>query len=448
MGFNRFRAGVWLRVFALAVTLAVLAALILRTGWYVTIALIAAAAIAQTFALVRFATRSAREVARFLDAVAFDATSAGFAGLEQGGEFAGLAAAMTRVMALLRAGRTEREEQAQYLQALVTHVPVALITINEQGTVKLLNIAARRLFEDGVNKDGFGGYGAAFAAGLEHLKPGDSIILRMERRGGAFHLKAAATGVAIGGMRQRLISLQNIETELTAHELAAWQMVIRVMAHEVMNSLTPVSSLAATARALVGEALAQLPPDDPNTATLTDAHEALETMARRSEGLLHFVQNHRRLTKRMVADPGIVPLQRAFSRLHRLLAVELAGRGIAFSSHVEPPALEITADAELLDQALINLVRNAIEALQEKQAGHIELRAGRDADGHVVIAVSDNGPGIASGQREKIFVPFFTTKKQGSGIGLTLTRQIAAVHGATVDISQTPGGGATVNLRF
>jgi two-component system, NtrC family, nitrogen regulation sensor histidine kinase NtrY len=117
-------------------------------------------------------------------------------------------------------------------------------------------------------------------------------------------------------------------------------------------------------------------------------------------------------------------------------------------SRVEPETLELAVDAGLLDQALINLVRNALEALRDTPSGHIALLAYREPDGRIAISVADNGPGIPADQREKVFVPFFTTKRQGSGIGLTLVRQIAAAHGAGVDVSQTPGGGATVRLRF
>jgi len=154
------------------------------------------------------------------------------------------------------------------------------------------------------------------------------------------------------------------------------------------------------------------------------------------------------LTRRMVASVDIVPVRRAFARLQLLLAQELATRHVELAIRVVPETLDISADIELLDQALINLVRNAMEALREETAGRITLSAFQDGDGHVVITVADNGSGIAADQREKVFVPFFTTKRQGSGVGLTLVRQIATVHGATVGISETPGGGATVSLRF
>jgi two-component system nitrogen regulation sensor histidine kinase NtrY len=449
MGFSRFRSGIALRSVALFVTIVAVGALLARTQWYVTITLCLAIALLQMALLIRFATQSSREFARFLDAISFDDTSLSFSGLLGDSAHRELGVAMVRVMNLLRTGRSEREEQARYLQTLIAHVPVALISVAESGRVQLLNMAARRLFETALaDASQFTRYGEPFAVGMESLRPGGTAILKMERASGTLQLKAAATDVALGGLRRRLISLQNIENEMSAQEMAAWQTVIRVMAHEVMNSLTPVSSLAATACDLVREVLSQLPAGDPRAPALTDACDALETVVRRSEGLLHFVQNHRRLTKLLVTRIEVMPAQRVFARIQRLLGTELAARDIQMTKSVEPQTLEVAADSDLLDQALINLVRNAIEALRDVPAGHIALSARRHPDGRVVIAVADNGPGIAADQREKIFVPFFTTKRQGSGVGLTLVRQIATAHGATVDISQTAGGGATVSLRF
>ena len=448
MVFSRFSVGVAWRAAVLFVTIAAMAWMVAYTQWYVAIALLLAVSLAEMVLLVHFSSRSSREVARFLDALAVDDLSQSFTDLRSDGAFRELGAAMERVLSSLRVSRTERDEQAHYLQALVNHVPVALISVDLRGEVRSLNTAARRLFEGPINESGqLYRYGQAFAVGLESLRPGSSAIVRMERPSGALLLKVAATEIAAGGIRRRLISLQNIESEMSAHELAAWQNVIRVMAHEVMNSLTPVSSLAATARDLVAEVLAQVSPDDPRAKTLADALEALETATRRSEGLLHFVSSHRRLTRPLEAQMRIMPVQRLFARIHRLLAADLAERGIRMASTVEPETLEVAIDAELLDQALINLVRNSIEALRDTSEGRIDLCA-RRAEGRIAISVADNGPGISPDQREKVFVPFFTTKRRGSGIGLTLVRQIAAAHGASVDVLQTPGGGATVRLLF
>ncbi|GAA0544136.1 nitrogen fixation/metabolism regulation signal transduction histidine kinase [Rhizomicrobium palustre] len=449
MASSRFETHIALRVGALATTMALLAWAAANTHWYVAMALIAATIVFQIVEIVKFATHSGQEIARFLDAVAFDDTSASFSAFSSDASFAELGAAMGRVLEQLRKGRLEREEQTSYFQSLIAHVPVALISVDENGAVEMLNLAARRLFEGPCPKSAqFVGYGEPFAAGLETLKPGETAILRMARSSGTLQLKAAATDVRVGGLRRRLISLQNIETELSAQELAAWQAVIRVMTHEVMNSLTPISSLASTARSLTDDVLAKLPHTDANRATLTDISEALETLARRSEGLLHFVQNHRRLTKPLLARIEIVPMWRVFARLQRLLADELTIRGIALDTAVMPETLEISADPELLDQALINLLRNAVEALRDGQQGRIALKAVQDSGGRVIISVTDNGPGISTEMREKVFIPFYTTKRQGSGVGLTLVRQIATLHGATVRISDTAGGGTTISLYF
>src|SRR5215469_8167676 len=250
MDYSRFQAGILLRLVALVATLAVLAWVMLNTSWYVTTALFIAAVVGEVIALTHFATRSGQEVARFLNAIAFDDNTIAFSALSHDSALADLGAAMTRVLDQLRTGRAQREEQAQYLQSVISHIPVALISVNEHGGVQLMNLAARWLFETAcTDARQFSRYGELFAAGVGSLKPGDSMIVRMERGGGTLQLKAAATGLVLGGVRLRLISLQNIETELTAQELAAWQTVIRVMAHEVMNSLTPISSLAGTARA-------------------------------------------------------------------------------------------------------------------------------------------------------------------------------------------------------
>jgi two-component system, NtrC family, nitrogen regulation sensor histidine kinase NtrY len=449
MASSRFRTGVALRTAALFLTVAATAWMIANTEWYVTISLFIAATLGEAVALVRFSTQSSREVARFLDALSVDDLSQSFTGLTADGAHRELGTAMERVLARLRAGRSERDEQGHYLLTLVNHVPVALISIDERGAVKLLNMAARRLFESSLTTAAqFSRYGESFAVSLESLSAGNTAILRMERSSGALLLKAAVTEIVTRGMPMRLVSLQNIENEMSAQELEAWQTVIRVMAHEVMNSLTPVSSLATTAHDLVRDVLEQLPAGDPRAAALADARDALEAVSRRSEGLLHFVRGHRRLTKPLAARVEVMPVQRLFARIQRLLASDLADRDIHMTSGVEPETMELAMDAELLDQALINLVRNAIEALRDTPSGQIVLSAYREPDGRIAISVSDNGPGIPPEQREKVFVPFFTTKRQGSGIGLTLVRQIAAAHGASVDVSQTPGGGATVRLRF
>ena len=444
-----FSLGIVWRVSALFATLVALSWVFSHGQWYVTTVLLAAAALAQGILLVHFAATTNREVARFLDAVAYDDAARTFTGFPRDGGFAELGAAMGRLMERLRLARGQREEDARYLQAVVSHVPVALISLDQDGRVHLLNVAARRLFGRRVESmSDLAGFGTSFVQALALLEPAQTRLVAMERGAQTFHLKVSATKMIRGGTVARLVSLANIGTELNAQELAAWQAVIRVLAHEIMNSLTPVSSLTETAREMVCQAHESLSPDDPLSATLADARTALETVSRRSEGLLHFVDTYRHISRRLVARIEPLRLRRVFARIERLLAGELAVRGIALSVNVEPESIELAADAELLDQALINLLRNAMEALAGTAGALIALRAFRDLDNRVVVSVSDNGPGIAPDLRDTVFVPFFTTKRDGTGIGLTLTRQIAAVHGASLELCDTEGGGATFLMRF
>jgi signal transduction histidine kinase len=447
---GRFAAFITLRVIFLFATLAGLAWLIANTEWYAWMAIASGVALLQSIGLLHAVTVTNREIARFLNAIEFDDASQTFSDRRLGGSFRELGPAMNRVMDRLRSTRGEREEQAHLLRSLVEHVPVGLVAVYDEGGVRPLNSAARRLFATRIvqRKEDLRFYGDAFAQNLLDLAPGATALVKMERGEAPLHLKAAATQVIISGVPQRLISLQNIESELNAQELAAWQALIRVLTHEMMNSLTPVSSLSGTAHALVSEALTEVAADAPYAAKLTDARDALDAVARRSEGLLHFVQSYRRLTKNLVPRMELFPVRRVFARLERLMGPDFADRGIAFSTAIEPETLELSADAELLDQALINLIRNAIDVLKDREKRRILLSARLDGDGNIAIAVADNGPGVTVENRDRIFVPFYTTKRQGTGVGLSLTRQIALVHGASVDVSETPGGGATFTLRF
>ncbi len=448
MAFSRFQTGVLLRMAALCGSMAVLAWTATQTHWYVTIVVLGVIVVFQAMFLLRYVTYTSHEIARFLDTIAFDDATANFTSLADAG-FTELANAMNRVLERLRMGRLEREEQSHYFQSLISHVPITLISVGDDASVQLLNHAARHLFDGTCNNVAqLSIFGEQFASGIEQLTPGVTAILRMNRSSGALQLKAAATDIRINGKRQRLISLQNIESELSAQELAAWQSVIRVMTHEVMNSLTPISSLALTVQNLVADVIAKSPNDESDHATFHDIQEALETLTRRSQGLLHFVQNHRRLTKPLLAKIEAVSARRVFARLLRLLAEELKNRNIVLETIVTPETLELSVDVELLDQALINMMRNAVEALKDTPQARITLTAFGDEAGRAVVAVADNGPGIPIDQREKVFIPFYTTKRQGSGVGMTLVRQIAMVHNASVRISETPGGGATISLVF
>jgi signal transduction histidine kinase len=256
------------------------------------------------------------------------------------------------------------------------------------------------------------------------------------------------TELKIGGRSFKIISLQDIHGELEAREVEAWQNLIRVLTHEIMNSATPISSLATTAAELLAEARERPQTDGSLDSAIDDAQDAVETIAKRSSGLVRFVESYRRLTRLPQPTLRRLAVDDLLSRVVQLMNPELERRGIAVSQSVAPRNLEIVADPDLLEQVLINLLRNALDALAAASNPQIRVRAEIDAGGHPVIAVEDNGHGMDEQVRQNIFVPFFTTKQNGTGIGLSLVRQIMRSHHGSVGVQSAPGEGTAVRLSF
>jgi signal transduction histidine kinase len=241
------------------------------------------------------------------------------------------------------------------------------------------------------------------------------------------------------------VTLQDIQSELDWNELSAWQDMARVLSHEILNSLTPISSLARTADDMVDELAQRTPGKDELVA---DIHDAIQTLARRSDGLMRFVRSYRQFTQ--MPPPQLRPLALGeyLIRHEKLFQTEWAGRGIEL--HLDAPAagLTVLADDTLLDQAVINLLRNAADAASTAAQPHVWLETRLSDRGRPVIEIADNGPGVDESLGDKIFLPFFTTKPDGSGIGLALARQVMLVHKGAITALPRPGGGALFRLTF
>jgi signal transduction histidine kinase len=235
------------------------------------------------------------------------------------------------------------------------------------------------------------------------------------------------------GKVERLYSLENLSGELTAREASAWRNLIRVLTHEIMNTLTPITSLAQTAVSMLD-----------NPGATEDIRSAVETIARRSDGLTAFVSRYRELLRVPVPVPADVNVIAALQGVVLLLQDMLDGCAVVID--VVPRSLEVRADPQLLDQVLLNLVRNAVDAMSARPQPQLRLD-GRLAAGRVIIGITDNGNGIDEHARDQIFVPFFTTKRDGSGIGLSLSRQIMTAHGGDISV-QTGADGTTIRLAF
>ncbi len=419
--------------------------LVFRTDVYAAQAAVGLLIVSEVVTLFRTVDRSNRDLARFFEAVKFGDFTQAFGRRSPGRSFRRLRAAMSEVMGIFQKERAEKEEQALYLRTIVQHVAIGLIVFQPDGRVDLINNAAKRLL--GVaqlkNVRSLEAVGPGFVATLLGLKPRERALARIERPDEQLQLALQASEFKLRAKTFTLVSIQDIRSELEEKEIDAWQKLIRVLTHEIMNSMTPISSLAATAQDIIAQSET---PGDPES--WGDIELALQTIAKRSQGLLHFVDGYRNLTRVPKPDLKFFPARDLCSRVGHLLQGPLAESGALFDCSFRPENLELLADPGLLEQVLINLIINAADAVRGRDKPRIGLAAYLDERGRPVIQVRDNGIGIPRENLDKVFVPFFSTKEGGSGIGLSLSRQIMQLHNGAITVSSKPGVETVFTLRF
>lgn len=436
MGSN-FTRGLLLRLLLVQIALIGFAWVVATPGFGATrllMGLVVAGACGLLWAHVQ---RTNIEVARFVEALHHGDTSVHFdrgpgSGFEQMGQ------AFDAAIHKLREERRTASDELGFLEALVNDTPVSLLTVSSDGRVDLANKAARRLFTEhhGVRAEDFLIYGTTFASRLDLEGPlkEDVLILTLGGRAKRAIVRSAAL-TRLGG-RARVVMVQPIQETLNAVEMAAQTDLVRVLTHEILNSLTPVTSLAATASGLLAEM------DDPR---LADARLAVETLERRAEGLRRFINSYRRVASEPVIERKRFEAAPFAAEMARLFAAEWPG--VALDLELSPPAFAVDADPDLMAQAMINLLRNAAEATTaHAETPKVSLRLERMANGETLVAIADNGPGVPAELRRDIFLPFFTTRANGTGVGLNLVRQIAFAHGGTIEIRDNPGGGARFEI--
>ncbi len=445
MVYRKFRVDVSLRAALLVATIGLFFFVVFRTNLPAAAILLGLAAAVQLAGLFRAVDRTNRDLARFFDSVRFDDFSQTFRSMRLGGSFNELHAALGRVIAAFRAARADKEEQALYLQTVVQHVGIGLVVFQPDGEIELLNNAAQRLLRIPPLKNikDFEETCPGLAERLLRLKPRDRELVKVEAEDDQLHLLLHAAAFKQRGRDLTLVSVQDIRGELEEREIEAWQKLTRVLTHEIMNSMTPISSLAATVEGLIDKDCASSGPE-----SLADIRGALKTIQRRSEGLLHFVDGYRNLARVPKPDLKFFPAVDLFAQVAQLLRPRLDECGVRLESASSPARLEVLADPALLEQVIINLVLNACEAVRGLDRPRVELAASLDERGRPVIQVRDNGRGILPENLDKIFVPFFSTKEGGSGIGLSLSRQIMRLHGGSISAASKPGRETVFTLRF
>ncbi|WP_019029955.1 sensor histidine kinase [Colwellia piezophila] len=474
MDFKRFSLLVAARTILAMLTLICLTQAVIHEGYHATILLLSVVLALQFFEIIRFISKTNAELVRFFDAVRHADFSQRFELKSLGTGFDELGTTFSDILKRIQTVRSNQEAELRHIKTIIEHVPVPLLSIEHSGKITLWNNSVRRLF--GVNAvthiDDLAQFNKDFPKKLQGILAGDRTLVNITIDGMEHKLIVSATEITTATQHETLLSMQDIQSELAKAQLQAWQDLVSVLTHEIMNSITPVASLAKTAVDLVedvqvktqqlsamnnelSETLAKKLTEE-LAEELDDVLSAVKTVARRSDGLMQFVTSYRRLTRLPSPNKKVVSVTTLFSHVTTLAKQNWHQSDIELTCSIIPQALDINVDADMIEQILLNLLLNAEQALiqvedeRNKQSlkPQISLYAFLNVRGHVVIEVADNGKGIKEENMSQIFVPFFTTKKDGSGVGLALTRQVMLAHNGKVAVRNNDHGGATFSLTF
>ncbi|MCL6729606.1 sensor histidine kinase [Sphingomonas hankyongi] len=436
---RRFEFGLTWRTAVLIAALWLLYAAIhmadLRAGRIVS-ALLALGAVASLWSFIR---RTNFIVSRFVESIRFEDYSQRFSD-PSGGGFDVLGDTLDNAMKSLQARHVQSAAESRFLSAVVDDAPSALLTIDAEGRIELLNKSARQLFGRlGLHRVGdLDTLGPELLA-VARMPPGTRKITRVVLDGVPQKAIFASAQVARLDDPVTIWSILPVQSELGALEVAAQADLVRVLTHEIMNSLTPVTSLARSGADMVAAA-------EKKGSDLSDARVATETVARRAEGILRFVESYREFAQAPEVHRRSFKARQWGEEILRLAIANAADQQIDARLEVSPERLNLNADPELLAQVVLNLLRNAIRATADVEKPVVTLELSRERNAGVRIEVRDNGHGIPPDRRDDIFLPFYTTHKGGSGVGLSFARQVALAHGGSICALDAPEGGANIRM--
>ena len=451
MIYKRFRIQITLRVLALALSCILLAFLLIQDNYRMSSFILMFFILLETISLILYTERTNSRLTKFFESIRHADFTASFTDKSLGKSFDDLNNEFNQIIHEFKKNRAEKEEHFNYLLTVVQHVTIGIIVFRRDGKVDVFNNAIKKILrlnhlrsiiELASVKDDL-------PEMLMKMKAGDKLLIKLFIEDELIQLSVSATEFRMRGEEYVLVSLQNIHPELEEKEIESWQRLIRVLTHEIMNSITPISSLASTVHDILTDPetdeihVEKLSPDD-----IESIATAMATIESRSRGLLNFVEIYRNLTRIPKPNFRHFRIREMFERAHDLLRPKLDELEIKCDCKVFPEDLMLLADPDLIDQVVINLLLNAIDAVKNQPKRMISITASVNINHRTTIEFADNGTGITPDLLDKIFMPFFTSKKEGSGIGLSLSRQIMQMHKGAISVKSKPGEGTVFTLTF
>jgi len=451
MDFKNFRLGLIVRSLLLSIFIFSSIYSSYKNEWYVTTVVSFLFSIVFLIEIIRYAEKYKRSLIEFLLSIKsrdFLSTSIDVSDKKTKDL---LRTAYQTILGEFRNIRIDKEVQYHYLKTMIEHIKTALFSFDENGKIEFINITASELLEvytnqniqkiDSIDKNLFNL--------ISNLKSGETDLIKIKIKDELLHLSLYVTEFKIQDKKIKLVSLQNIKQELEYQELESWQKLIRVLTHEIMNSVTPISSLSNAINETLDETngdkteLSNLSDDDFN-----DIISSLKTIENRSKGLLKFVSSYKQLTRIPKPDFKEINLVELLNHCGTLLSQKIKETNINYRLLKDRDTIPCFADYDQIEQVIINLIINAIEAVQNQKEPEIKIEILSNHQNKPKIIINDNGKGIEPEEIDKIFIPFYTTKKEGSGIGLSLSRQIMRMHKGSLQVNSEIGKGTKFILEF
>ena len=447
MKFKRYEWSILLKVVLMFITIT-LAAFIVLKGWWLYLAFVIPVIVYQLIDFFRFHKKAQEEVEQFVESVHYRDFSRYFNVKQAPIELQSLRQGFNEINSTFKVISREKETQYQYLQKILELVDTGILSYEiASGNVVWMNESLKRLLQVPYLKTihSLRKRNNDLYQNVVDLKPGDHKVADAHLEKSTLKMLLTATAFQTEGEKYKLVAFQNINEAIDETEAKAWQKLLSVMTHEIMNSVAPISSLAETLKNRLHNCATRI---DNSDGAVEDLELGIETIKRRSEGLLKFAQTYRNLNKITSPNLKTVHVRELFANLHQLMLPTLEQKEIELEVILKEPNITLEADTALVEQMMINLMVNAIEAVKDVPNPRIQLSAYPGNNNRTVLRVADNGHGIQEELLDKIFIPFFSTKKSGSGIGLSLCKQIMMLHKGNIQVQSKQNGGTAFTLQF
>ncbi|PHN07673.1 sensor histidine kinase [Flavilitoribacter nigricans] len=400
--------------------------------------------IVMVFNLFYYVDQTNRDLVNFLTSIKFNDYTTTSSAAHRGRSFGQLYDGFNLINRKFQEVRAEKEANHQFLQTVVEHINIGLLCYDEDEEIVLMNKALQGLLHKSylINLEGLRTVDEKLFATVRDLPSGERTLTKLIIDNKLLQVAIQSTELVLNKSRLKLVSFQNIQSELEGQELMAWQKLIRILTHEIMNSVAPIASLSSTLKDIIGEK-SELDQD-----ALKMVRHSLGVIQKRSQGLMAFTDTYRELTRIPPPKFQLVDGKELLEEAETLFRARIEAENINFQLHTPPSEVQFQGDPNLLEQVLINLIKNAMDALEGQADKVINVHLQKSTNGKVSFQVADNGPGIPAEKLDQIFIPFYTTKETGSGIGLSLSRQIMRLHKGSLEVQTVDGQGSIFTMTI